>query len=61
MSKIGTVALDLQELLSDMGIDHEVHELTTDERQAVKSKLEETIKTNSCEYSCPHRAMLGLL
>lgn len=61
MSKIGTVALDLQELIDEMGIENSVTNLTNDEREAVKSNLSETIKTNSCEADCPHRLMLGLL
>lgn len=61
MSKIGSVALDLQELIDEMGIEHSVSELTADEREAVKANLTETIRTNSCENSCPHRTMLGLL
>lgn len=61
MSKIGSVVLDLEDLISEMGIQHSVTELTTDKREAVKDNLKETIRTNSCETDCPHVAMLGLL
>jgi hypothetical protein len=61
MSKIGTINLDLQELVDEMGIENSVGNLTTDEREAVKANLRETIRTNSCETDCPHVQMLGLL
>lgn len=61
MSKIGSVVLDLEDLISEMGIQHSVTELTTDKREAVKDNLKETIRMNSCETDCPHVAMLGLL
>lgn len=61
MSKIGTINLDLQELVDEMGIENSVAYLTADEREAVKNNLRDTIKTNSCEADCPHRTMLGLL
>lgn len=61
MSKMSTINLDLQELVDEMGIDNSVGSLTTDEREAVKANLNETIRTNSCEADCPHVAMLGLL
>lgn len=61
MSKIGNIVMDLQDLLGEMGIDNDVTNLTADEKEAVKANLRETIRTNSCEADCPHRAMLGLV
>lgn len=61
MSKIGTIALEIDELLGEMGIEHSVAELTDGEREAVRANLRETIRTNSCEATCPHQAMLGLV
>lgn len=61
MSKIGSVVMDLEELLGEMHIEHSVTELTDEEREAVKANLRETIRTNSCEATCPHQAMLGLV
>ena len=60
MSKIGDVNLQLQELIEDMGLDA-TQPLSDDVREAVKSSLNETIRTNSCEANCPHNLMIGLL
>lgn len=61
MSKIGNLNMDLQDIIDEMGIDATPASLTEDEREAVKSNLNETIRTNSCEVNCPHKLMLGLL
>lgn len=61
MSKIGNIVLDLEDLASEMGIQNSVTELTSDEKEAMKANLRETIRTNSCETDCPHVQMLGLL
>lgn len=61
MSKLGTVIIELEEVIQSMGIDHSVSELSSDERDAVEANIKETIRTNSCEADCSHQYMLGLL
>lgn len=61
MSKIGNIALELQELIDELGMNTEVTNLSKAEKQVLKDNLKETIRTNSCEADCPHRQMLGLL
>lgn len=61
MSKIGTVAIGIYEIAESLGIDSDIADMTEDEKQAVKAELQSIIKKNSCELSCPHRAMLVLV
>lgn len=61
MSKISEINLLVTEIAENMGIENSPSNFTDDERAAVKANLAETIRTNSCESDCPHRAALGLL
>ena len=61
MSKIGNIALDLQDLIDELGMNTEVTNLSKVEKKVLKDNLNETIRTNSCEADCPHVQMLGLL